>query len=58
MTEKVKKTVPITEGYQPKDREERGYQPQANAPLDPKVLKPPTGGTAIQPPKTPKDKKG
>jgi hypothetical protein len=58
MSDKKQKVLPIAEGYQPKDRVERGYQPQANTPLDPKILKPPTGGTAIQAPKTPKSKKG
>jgi hypothetical protein len=56
MTEKRNKVVPIAEGDQPRlaNTEQRGYRPQAGAPLDPKVLKPPTGGTAIQSPKAPK----
>jgi len=36
---------------------ERGYQPQSATPIDPQNLKPPTGGSAIQPPKTPSEKK-
>jgi hypothetical protein len=59
MTDKrQEKVVPLTEGYQPKvpDTVERGYRPQASAPLDPKVLQPPRGGTAIQAPKTPRGK--
>ncbi len=49
------KVLPITEGYQPKvsNSVERGYRPQSNAPLDPKTLKPPKGGSAIQAPKKP-----
>lgn len=30
-----------------------GYQPRAERPLNPAVLKPPRGGSAIQPPKAP-----
>ncbi|MCI0674572.1 MAG: hypothetical protein L0Y42_02215 [Phycisphaerales bacterium] len=37
-----------TKGYQPEGQ--RGYQPQSNQPLDPMKLKPPSGGSGIQPP--------
>jgi len=37
-------------GYRP--RGQRGYQPQSSRPLDPMKLKPPTGGSAVQPPKS------
>ncbi|HUG92280.1 MAG TPA: hypothetical protein VML55_15680 [Planctomycetaceae bacterium] len=32
---------------------DRGYQPTAERPLDPATLKPPRGGSAIQPPRQP-----
>jgi len=37
-------------GYRP--RGQRGYQPESSQPLDPMKLKPPTGGSAVQPPKS------
>jgi len=35
-------------GYRP--RGQYGYQPHAEAPINPKALKPPQGGSAVQPP--------
>jgi len=32
--------------------DKRGYQPQSTAPLIPQALKPPSGGSSIQPPKS------
>ncbi len=46
-------------GYQPMPSVniEGGYQPQASMPIDLKNLKLPKGGSAIQPPKAPSEKK-
>ena len=42
----------VEKGFQPQpDKVEGGYQPRAEAPVDPASLKPPQGGTAIEPPK-------
>ena len=41
-------------GYQPLDR---GYQPKVSAPIDLKNVKLPKGGSAIQPPQAPSEKK-
>lgn len=37
------------EGYRP--RGQRGYQPQSNTPINPANIKPPTGGSSVQPPR-------
>ncbi len=49
--------VRVEGGYQPQarsqqDQDQRGYQPQASKPVNIQNLKPPKGGSAIQPPKT------
>lgn len=48
--------LPLQEGYQPKPLSEKGYQPEqtgyepgSDAPTDIENVKPPSGGSAIQP---------
>ena len=55
----MKKGEKTERGYQPRPGTmvDKGYQPQAATPVDPQNIKPPTGGSAIQPPKTPSEKK-
>lgn len=53
--------VPLKEGYQPKanggyqpkaNPNDRGYQPSTDKPVNVGNLKPPSGDSAIQPPKS------
>jgi hypothetical protein len=49
----------IQDGYHAKriSKDQRGYQPKGRStPLDPLKLKPPKGGTAIEPPTRPANK--
>lgn len=59
MSKGERQTEPQGTGGTPvRDRvEQRGYQPQADRPLNPQELKPPKGGSAIEPPSVPRPNK-
>ena len=49
--ESKSQTSTATKGYQPKpETVEGGYRPAASGAVNPTDLKPPSGGTAIEPP--------